>query len=201
MVLTMLLLEEDDEGDSKEEKRWWTRPWLLERNKKGYFHQLLPELAVHDTPSFEKFMRMDFAHFEKIVGFLSEKLYKQDTVMRESIKPAEMCSLAIRYLATGESFRSLEFQFRISRHSISRIVMEVCQALYEIMGPKYLATPKSQEDWLKISEKFEARWNFPNALGAVDGKRILLQQPKNSGSHYHDYKGMFQICFLNLIPS
>lgn len=59
LVLAMLLLEEENEGDSKEEKRWWVRPWLLERNKKGYFHQLLPELAAHDTPSFEKFMRMD----------------------------------------------------------------------------------------------------------------------------------------------
>ena len=32
---------------------------------------------------------------------------------------------------------------------------------------------------------------MPNLLGAVDGKRILLQQPDNSGSHYHDYKGIF----------
>ena len=51
MVLAMLLLEEDDGDDSKEEKRLWARSWLIERNKKGYFHQLLPELAVHDTPS------------------------------------------------------------------------------------------------------------------------------------------------------
>ena len=188
VILAMLLLEDsEDEGDK--EKRIWVRSWIQERNAKGCFHQLLPELAVEDTRAFQKFMRMDYAHFQTIVTLLSEKLLKKDTIMREAIKPAEMCSLTIRFLATGESFRSLEYQFRISRRAISYIVMEVCQALYEVMGPKYLAVPKSSQDWLEIAEKFEERWNFPNCLGAVDGKRILLQQPDNTGSHFHDYKG------------
>lgn len=73
-----------------------------------------------------------------------------------------MCCLVIRYLVTGELFRSPEFQFRISRVTILKLVIEACQALYEAIGPKYLATPKSQEGWLKLSEKFEAQWNFAN---------------------------------------
>ena len=39
--------------------------------------------------------------------------------MRESIKPGEMCALALRFLATGESFRSLHFQFRLGRATIT----------------------------------------------------------------------------------
>jgi hypothetical protein len=92
VIATMLLLEEDDE-EVKEKKRIWSRHWLLERKNKGYFVQLLPDLAAHDTPGFEKFMRMDFDHFKKIVDNLSETLCKKDTIMRESIKPAEMCCL------------------------------------------------------------------------------------------------------------
>ena len=192
LVVAMLLLEEEEENQSKRKiKQCWVRSWILERKAKGSFHQLFPELAAQDTLAFESYMRMDFEHFSKIVDLLSERLHRKDTVMRECVKPAEMCCLAIRYLATGESFHSLEFQFRMSRVTISKIVIEVCQALYEVMGPIYLSTPKTQEEWLKLSEKFEVQWNFPNALGAVDGKRILLQQPQNSGSHYHDYKGMF----------
>ena len=119
------------------------------------------------------------------VDTLSENLYKKGTVMRELV---EMCCLALRHLATGESFHSLEYQFKISRHSISRIVVSVCKALYEVMGPQYLTTPNSKDDWLQLSTKFEARWTFPNTIGAVDGKGILLKQPRKSGSHYHDYK-------------
>jgi hypothetical protein len=98
VIAAMLLLEEDDE-EVKEKKRIWSRHAILERKNKGSFGQLLPDLAAHDTPGFEKFMRMDFDHFKKIVDNLSETLYKKDTIMRESIKPAEMCCLTLRYLA------------------------------------------------------------------------------------------------------
>ena len=192
VVLAMLLLSDEDETKSRKNRSCWVRSWISMRKERGYFYQLIPELQVTDTKltkAYQEFMRMDHLHFQQLVNELSKRLYKQDTIMRESIKPTEMCCLTIRYLATGESFRSLEYQFRISRHTISRIVIEVCQAIFELMGPKYLSVPNGNEAWSKISDKFNLRWNMPNLLGAVDGKRILLQQPDNSGSHFYDYKG------------
>ena len=185
----MLLLSDEDETKSRKNRSCWVRSWISMRKERGYFYQLIPELQVTDTKAYQEFMRMDHLHFQQLVNELSKRLYKQDTLMHESIKPTEMCCLTIRYLATGESFRSLEYQFRISRHTISRIVIEVCQAIFELMGPKYLSVPNGNEAWSKISDKFNLRWNMPNLLGAVDGKRILLQQPDNSGSHFYDYKG------------
>ena len=100
LVVVMLLLEEEEENQSKRKrKQYWVRSWMLERKTKGSFHQLLPELAAQDSSAFESYMRMDFEHFSKIVDLLSERRHKKDTVMRECVKPAEMCCLAIRYLA------------------------------------------------------------------------------------------------------
>jgi len=36
--------------------------------------------------------------------------------------------------------------------------------------------------------KFEERWQFPNFLGAVDGKHLVLQPPPASGSHSFKYE-------------
>uniref|UniRef100_A0A182SWK8 DDE Tnp4 domain-containing protein n=1 Tax=Anopheles maculatus TaxID=74869 RepID=A0A182SWK8_9DIPT len=38
------------------------------------------------------------------------------------------------------------------------------------------------DEWLKVSREFEYRWNFPRAIGAVSGKRVKIQAPKNE--HY-----------------
>ena len=47
-----------------------------------------------------------------------------------------------------------------------------------------------------VANKFEARWNFPNGVGAIDGKRVIVQQPSNSGSHFYDYKANNSIVLL-----
>ena len=49
--------------------------------------------------------------------------------------------LAIRFLATGESYRSLGFQFRISTPAISYIVNDVCSAISKNLAPLFLKFP------------------------------------------------------------
>ena len=62
--MAMLLLEEDEEN-IRDEKRICSRPWLLERNKKAHYSQLLTDLAAHDTAEFEKVMRKDIEHLKR----------------------------------------------------------------------------------------------------------------------------------------
>ena len=97
----------------------------------------------------------------------------------ELIVPIKGRALTLRFLATGESFRSLHFQFRISRPAISYIVTEVCEAIPKKMGPSYLKVPSSKQKRLQIAKQFEEKWNFPNCLGAINGKHITLQPPPN----------------------
>ena len=59
------------------------------------------------------------------MNIIGPSVQKKDTVMGNSIPPAERLAVTLRYLATGESFQSLSFQFRIGRTTIGEIVMEV----------------------------------------------------------------------------
>ncbi|CAI6371325.1 unnamed protein product [Macrosiphum euphorbiae] len=58
-----------------------------------------------------------------------------------------------------------------------------------------MAAP-TEEDWLGISEGFYTNSQFPNCVGAVDGKHIRLQCPPNSGTLYHNYKHFFSLILM-----
>ena len=165
----------------------------------GAFNGILKELAVEDTDSFKEFVRMDVGHFNRLVTLVSPFIAKEDTCMREAIAPAERVALTLRFLATGESFHSLAFQFRISRQEISMIVEEVCDAVAKVIGGRFMQVPSTDEEWLSLSKQFQERWNFPNCLGAIDGKHIVMVQPSHSGSHYRNYKGSDSIVLLAVV--
>ena len=119
--------------------------------------------------------------------------------MRKAITADECLSVTLRFLATGHSFSDLEADFKIHRVTISGIVMETCKAIYNFLKDEYLKLPQTTEAWREIAEKTRERWQFPNCIGAADGKHIPIIHPKNSGSDFYNYKGFFSIVLLAIV--
>ena len=65
-------------------------------------------------------MGMDATLFENLVREVTPLLLKEDTPIRRVISPAEKLALILPYLASGESFKSLSFQFRIGVSAFPR---------------------------------------------------------------------------------
>lgn len=53
--------------------------------------------------------------------------------------------------------------------------------------------------WKQLAEDFEEQWNFHNCIGSVNGKRILIEKPPNSGSYYYNYKTTFSIVLMAIV--
>lgn len=101
------------------------------------------------------------------------------------------------YLATGDSFKTIYLSYRIGRSRVSEIIPKVCDAIWKKLQPLHMAVPKMQ-DWLDIAEGFQRKCQFPNCIGAVDGKHVVIQAPPNSGSKFFNYKGTFSIVLMAL---
>ena len=119
-----------------------------------------------DRKGFREFLRMSVEDFQLLLGKVEPLIKKTDTKMRRAISARQRLSLTLRFLATGrpklndfeqndvllnliiytrnlfaflgESFRSLSFQYRIGRSTVGLIVMETCQALYNVLKEDHM---------------------------------------------------------------
>ena len=185
----VLVLNELMDSDDEKPTRGKTREWVKRREQSGYFNNIVKELKVEDRLGFREMFRMDVEDFEFMLGKISHLISpRQMSNFRGHlpIMPDERLALTLRYIATGESFQSLSFQFRISLNAVSYIIKGSCNALVDELVPVFVKTPSSEQEWLEISRKFETRWNYPHALGAIDGKHVTIRKPSNAGSYYYN---------------
>ena len=108
--------------------------------------------------------------------------------------------MLFRFLATGDSFTTIGFSFRIHKSTVSKIVNETCAALWEILQPEIMPTP-SKEKWKEIAHGFNDCWQFPNFVGAMDGKHVTIQAPADSRSVYYNYKHSYSIVLLAIVDA
>ena len=139
--------------------------------------------------------------FEHLLQLVGPKITKQDTRFRKCIPAGERLALTLRFLASGDSQKSISFGYRIGTSTVSNIIKETCTALHEVLSHNYLRPPRCPADWLEIAKDFEEIWNMPNVIGAIDGKHIQIEAPANTGTLYHNYKGFFSIVLLAICDS
>lgn len=117
----------------KKKKRVWVRDWIKKRNTLGATNNICRELSLEDQGGYRNFFRMDPNLHLYLFNKIKLTIQKKDTNMRLAI-PAE-CKLdvTLRFLATGDSFSSLQYLFRIPKNTISTFIPEVLDAIYSAL--------------------------------------------------------------------
>ncbi|KAJ8939901.1 hypothetical protein NQ318_023242 [Aromia moschata] len=105
-------------------KKCWVNAILAKRNEFGEFHHLWDDLKK-DEKKFFDYYRMNQNTFNYILDAIREEIKKMSN-FRETISPEERLSVTLRYLATGSSFKTLGYSFRMSDVTVGRIVHETC---------------------------------------------------------------------------
>uniref|UniRef100_A0A1Y1MH57 Uncharacterized protein n=2 Tax=Photinus pyralis TaxID=7054 RepID=A0A1Y1MH57_PHOPY len=186
----------------RRQRRRWTSQLYMKRGGKNGINStlLLNDLSEEGTGHFKNFTRMSQDDFNFLLNAIKTKIMRRDTVFRKAVSVEERLAVTLRFLATGDSYTSLQYLFRISKQLISQIIPEVCQALIECLID-HVKLPASEDEWKNVAQKFEDIWNFPHCVGAIDGKHVVVQAPIKSGSDVHNYKSFFSIVLMALVDA
>ncbi|CAK1597687.1 unnamed protein product [Parnassius mnemosyne] len=158
--------------------------------------EIFSDLLAEPSNQFQGFVRMSAADFELLLSRVGPLIEKQKTKFRETIPAKIRLAVTLRYLATGDSYRSLHYLFKMSHQVISNIVKECCAALIYVLKDM-IKLPENENEWLQKESEFKD--TFPHCLGAIDGKHVAMVSQIHSGSEYFNYKRSFSIVLMALV--
>lgn len=184
---------------SSQQKRKSPHELYRQRNLEGAMNVLIDRHLIDDETMFKQYFRMTPFLFSKILDGLNGDLETTSTTwVPQPISPRIKLCVTLRYLATGESFRSLAFQFRMHHSTIGRIVAKCLDSIVAHFLEQAIPTP-TIETHKRCIDDFFGRWNFPNCCGAIDGKHVRIKCPDRAGSAYFNYKNFNSMVLLAIV--
>jgi len=55
---------------------------------------------------------------------------------------------------------------------------------------------RDKNDWIRTADEFYETTNFPNCIGAADGKHIRTRKANERGSQFFNYKHFFSTVLM-----
>ena len=95
----------------------------------GQYTRLMEEMRREDIPCYTNYMRMPPELVDEVLQRIGHRIEKQTTFWRKPLSPGLRFAITMRYLASGDSYKSLQNDFRVANNTIAGIIPEVCEAI------------------------------------------------------------------------
>lgn len=205
-IVALAELDEEEEARKQSQRKRKRRscsvqPYLQRRPELGQYENLMYHLERENPELYRNFVRLGPGLFHEIVERVRPYLQRQYTNFRRPLTVGHRVSITLRFLATGDSYKSLGYSFVVAPNTISLIVPETCRAITLAYADEVLRLPATEEEWQQVAQVFEQRWNFPHVIGAIDGKHIRIKNPRRSGSVFFNHKRFYSIVLLALVDA
>jgi len=193
--LLLVLLNEEEENSGR------THAIYKRRETEGTHKVLVQRHLLDNETLFHQYFRVTRQLFHYVLPKIEADLGTESTTwVPQPINAHQKLCITLRYLATGESFRSLAFQYRVHHSAVSRFVKQCLEAIVKALLKE--AIPEPTTDSLKQTIRdYYSKWQFQNCCGAIDGKHVRVKCPPNSGSAFYNYKEYFSIVLLAIVDA
>lgn len=135
-ILTAIIIKR--RRNKKVNRRIWARKWILRRDLENTDANFIKELRNERPDEFQRHFRVSPEQFDILLAKVAPAIRKKDTHMRKSVSAETRLAITLRFLSSGDSFRSLMLLFRVAHNTISCIVSTTCKAIYSALVNDYL---------------------------------------------------------------
>ena len=142
---------------TRKKKSVWMRSWLQRRVFYGQYEKLVAELRGEDVRGFRNYMRIDPELFQELLERVGPRLMKKDTFMRKALDPGLRLAIALRYMASGDSYTSLSYNFRVTPNTISDLIPVTCDAIIQEYLDEVVTCPGTPEEWKQVAQGFSEK--------------------------------------------
>lgn len=103
-------------------------------------------------------------------------------IFREPLDPWPKLAITLRHMATGATFRELMYSFRVADNTISKFIPTFLEAIVDTFQAEVIPPLIEPKEWMKVSDRFNTKWDFPHACGAWIAS-IFLSRPHQILDH------------------
>lgn len=165
---------------------------LQHPRRRRIFRKRIDFLADYSDEEFCQRFRFSKANFTKICDLIREDL-QHPTKRNRSLSPEMQLMCALRYLATGDKFRTIADTIGVHISTVSRSVTSVSEALTKHLQT-FVFFPSDQNSIQQTKHGFFEIANFPGIVGCIDCTQVRIQAPTGDQEpHYVNRKGYHSI--------
>lgn len=139
--------------------------------------------------------------FEYLSAQLAPFISKRDTNYRKAISARQRLAITLYRLADTASYRTIANLFGIGRSTVCVIVIEVCEAIVEVLLPRYIRLPETGQEIRQQMDDLSNRSGFPQVVGCLDGCHIPIKAPQSHPEDYVNRKGFHSIILQALVDA
>ena len=125
----------------------WVMPWILQRQEKGCYSNLLADLIHTDMPGYQNFVRMTPGFFYLIEECIHHCIKKTVTNFRKPQEVELKLTITERHLPTGETYTSLQYHWLVGSTTICKFAPPGLQTHPAEFQDIYLHSPDSLDEW------------------------------------------------------
>ena len=154
-------------------------------------------LSQYENNIWRENFRVSRQTFHVLCNLVGPHLVQQNTSMRQVIPVKKRVAVALRRLATGNSYRTPGITFGIGRCTALKLKDLLCLALSRISG-EVVKFSKGEPETRRAIAAFQEIGCFPQVVGAIDGSHIPIIAPTEDANYYYNRKQFHSVILLGV---